>query len=82
MVSAALVAQREVDEQAVAAAGPADGKSGTPLAEPGAGKARLPAEFDAIGIEPDAIECSTRCTLSAPSCRGLDQDILACRNCS
>ena len=42
VVSAALVAQREVDEEAVAPAGPADGKSETPPAGPGAGKARPP----------------------------------------
>ena len=46
------MAQREVDEEAVAAAGPADGKSEAPPAGPGAGKARLPAESDAVGIEP------------------------------
>ena len=52
VVSAVLVAQREVDEEAVATAGPADGKSETPPAGPGAGKARLPAESDAIRTEP------------------------------
>ena len=40
VVSAALVAEREVDEEAVATAGPADGKSEIPPAGPGAGKAR------------------------------------------
>ena len=40
VVSAALVAQREVDEEAVAAAEPADGKPKIPPAGPGAGKAR------------------------------------------
>ena len=43
VVSAALVAQREVDEEAVATAGPADGTSEIPPAGPGAGKARPPA---------------------------------------
>ena len=52
VVSAALVAQRGVDEEAVAMAGPADSKSETPPAGPGAGKARLPAEPDTIGVEP------------------------------
>ena len=36
VVSAALVAQREVDEEAVATAGPADGESEIPLTKPGA----------------------------------------------
>ena len=40
MVSAALVAQREVNEEAVTAAEPADGKPKIPPAGPGAGKAR------------------------------------------
>ena len=52
VVSAALVAQLEVDEEAVATAGPADGKLEIPLAGPGAGKARPPAESDAIGTGP------------------------------
>ena len=52
MVSAALVAQREVDEEAVATAGPVDGESEIPLAGPGAGKARPPAESDAIRTSP------------------------------
>ena len=47
VVSAALVAQREVDEEAVATAGPADGEPKIPPAGPGAGKARPPAESDA-----------------------------------
>ena len=55
VVSAALVAQREVDEEAVAMAGPADGKPEIPPAGPGAGKARPPAESDAIRAVPDAI---------------------------
>ncbi len=52
VVSAALVAQREVDEEAAAAAEPADGKPKIPPAGPGAGKARLPADSDAIRTEP------------------------------
>ena len=52
VVSAALVAQREVDEEAVATVGPADGKSGIPPAGPGAGKARPPVETDAVGTGP------------------------------
>ena len=40
VVSAALVAQREVDEEVVATAGPADDTSEIPPAGPGAGKAR------------------------------------------
>ena len=52
VVSAALVAQREIDEEAVAMVGPADGKSETPPTGPGAGKARLPAESDTIRTEP------------------------------
>ena len=52
VVSAALVAQREVDEEAVATAGPTDGKSEIPRAGPGAGKARPPAESDAVGTGP------------------------------
>ena len=52
VVSAALVAQREVDEEVVAVAGPADGASEIPLAGPGAGKARPPAESDAIETGP------------------------------
>ena len=47
VVSAALVAQREVDKEAVAMAGLADGKPELPPAGPGAGKARPPAESDA-----------------------------------
>ena len=52
VVSAALVAQREVNEEAVTAAEPADGKPKIPPAGPGAGKARPPAESDAIGAGP------------------------------
>ena len=47
VVSAALVAQREVDEEAVATAGRADGEPELPPAGPGAGKARPPTESDA-----------------------------------
>ena len=52
VVSAALVAQREVDEEAVATTEPADGKPKIPPAGLGAGKARPPAESDAIGAVP------------------------------
>ena len=52
VVSAALVAQREVNEEAVTAAEPADGKPKIPLAGPGAGKARPPAESDATEAVP------------------------------
>ena len=52
MVTAALVAEREVDEEAVAMAGPADGKSEIPPAGPGAGKARPPAESDTVRTGP------------------------------
>ena len=52
VVSAALVAQREVDEEAVMAAEPADGKPKIPLAGPGAGKARPPEESDATKAVP------------------------------
>ena len=52
VVNAALVAQREVDEEAVMAAEPADGKPKIPEAGPGAGKARPPAESDAIKAMP------------------------------
>ena len=50
--SAALVAQREVDEEAVAMVGPTDGKSEIPPAGHGVGKARLPVESDVVGAEP------------------------------
>ena len=46
------MAQREVDEEAVATAGPVDGKSEIPPAGPGAGKARPPAESGTIRMEP------------------------------
>ena len=52
VVSAALVAQREVDKEAVAMAGPVDGTSEVPPAGPGTGKARPPADSDAIGTGP------------------------------
>ena len=52
VVSAALVAQREVDEEAVTAAEPADGKPKIPPAGPGAGKARPPAESNAAKAVP------------------------------
>ena len=52
MVSAALVAQREVDEEAVATAGPADGEPEIPPAGPCAGKAAPPAGFDVGRTEP------------------------------
>ena len=52
VVSAALVAQREVDEEAVATAGLADGKPEIPLAGPDADKARPPAESDTIRTGP------------------------------
>ena len=47
-----VVAQREVDEEAVTAAEPADGKPKIPSAGPGAGKARPPAESDATKAVP------------------------------
>ena len=49
---AAQVAQREVNEEAVTAAEPADGKPKIPPAGPGAGKARPPAESDATEAVP------------------------------
>ena len=49
VVSAALVAQREVNEEAVATAGLADDESELPSAGPGAGRARPPAESNAGG---------------------------------
>ena len=52
LVSAALMAQREVNEEAVTAAEPADGKPKIPPAGPGAGKARPPAESDAAETVP------------------------------
>ena len=52
MVSATLVAQREVDEEAAMAAEPADGKPKIPPARPGADKARPPAESDATKAVP------------------------------
>ena len=52
MVSAALAAQREVNEEAVTAAEPADGKPKIPPAGPGASKARPPAESDAVEAVP------------------------------
>ena len=52
MVSAALVAQRELNEEAVTAAEPADGKPKIPPARPGAGKARPPVESDATKAVP------------------------------
>ena len=52
VVSAALVAQREVDEEAVTASEPADGKPKIPPAGPGAGKARPPAKSDATKAVP------------------------------
>ena len=52
VVSVALVAQREVNVEAVTAAEPADGKPKIPPAGPGAGKARPPAESDAIRATP------------------------------
>ena len=47
VVSAALVAQREVGEEAAAMAGRADDEPELPPAGPGAGEARPPAESDA-----------------------------------
>ena len=52
MVSTALVAQREVNEEAVTAAEPADGKPKIPPAGPDVAKARPPAESDAVGATP------------------------------
>ena len=52
VVIAALVAQREVDGVIVMTAGPVDSKSETSPAGPDAGKARPPAESDAVGTEP------------------------------
>ena len=52
VVSAALVAQREVDEEAVAMAGLVDVKPELPPAGPGAGKARPLAQSDAGGTGP------------------------------
>ena len=52
MVSAALVAQREVDEEAVATTGLADGEPGPPPTGPGVGKEKPPAEPDVIRTGP------------------------------
>ena len=52
MVSAALVAQREVDEEATMAAGPVDGKPKIPPARPGSDKSRPPAESGATKAMP------------------------------
>ena len=52
VVSTALVAQREVDEEAAMAAEPADGKPKIPPARHGADKARPPAESDATKAVP------------------------------
>ena len=52
VVSAALVAHWALDKEAVAVAGLADGKPEIPLAGPDAGKARPPAESDAIRTGP------------------------------
>ena len=52
VVSTALVAQREVNEEAMMAAEPVDGKPKIPPAGPGAGKARPPAESDAAEAVP------------------------------
>ena len=52
MVSAALVAQREVNAEAVTAAEPVDGKPKIPPAGPGSGKARPPAESNATKAVP------------------------------
>ena len=52
VVSAALVAQREVDEEAVAAEEPVDGRPKIPLAWLGAGKAMPTAESDATKAVP------------------------------
>ena len=52
VVSAALVAQREVDEEEVAMAEPVDGEPKIPPAGPAAGKARPPAESDATKAVP------------------------------
>ena len=52
VVSAALVAQREVDKEAATTARRADDEPGLPPAGPGAGKAKPPAEFDATKAVP------------------------------
>ena len=52
VVSATLVAQREVDEEAVATAEPVDGEPKIPPIGAGAGKARPPAESDATEAVP------------------------------
>ena len=52
MVSAALVAQREVDEEAVTAVEPVHGKPNIPPAGPGASKVRPPTESDATEAVP------------------------------
>ena len=52
VVSAALVAQREVDEEAVATTEPADGKPKIPPVGPAAGKARPPTGSDTGGTGP------------------------------
>ena len=52
VVSTALVAQREVDEEAVATARLADGEPEISPAGPSAGKARPLAESDSIGTGP------------------------------
>jgi len=52
VVSASLVAQREVDKEAVTAAEPVDGKPKIPPAGPGADKARPPVESGATKAMP------------------------------
>ena len=88
--SAALVAQREVNEEAAATAGLADGEPDFPLAGPGAGKARPPAESDAIGtgpVQPNEVVQKKKMMqhpvyFVSSLLQGLGQDIPVCRNCS
>ena len=90
VVSAALVAQREVNEEAVTAAEPVDGKPKIPPAGTRAGKARPPAESDAAEAVPaqSSEVVQNKKMMQHPvyfvssSCRGLGQGTLVCRNCS
>jgi hypothetical protein len=78
VVSAALVAEREVDEEVVTAASPSSNKPGAPPAESGADKegSTQPAEATQ---KKKMVQCPVYFVSSL--LQGLGQDILVCRNC-
>src|SRR4051812_36191386 len=78
VVSAALVAEREADDEPATAASASSGKQGASPTSSGPdkdGSAQMQEEVQKKKM------VQRECTLSVLSCRGLGQGTLVCRNC-